>query len=85
MRFDYHPEADSLIELDTGGARTPGATQEVGGWGDHDFVIDVDEKGVPVSIDIHSLASSIVDLTKLEAEGPIFGLVRRGDSDRRVS
>ena len=47
-------------------------------------MIDVDEKGVPVSIDIHSLASSIVDLTKLEAEGPIFGLVRRGDSDRRV-
>jgi hypothetical protein len=39
---------------------------------------------VPVVIDIHSFASRIVDLTKLEAEGPIFGLVRQEGSDRRV-
>ena len=48
-------------------------------------MIDVDEEGVPVGIDIHSFASKIVDLTKLEAEGPIFGLVRPRDSDKRVS
>ena len=48
-------------------------------------MIDVDGEGMPVGIDIQSFASRILDLTKLEAEGPIFGLVRRGDSDRRVS
>ena len=48
-------------------------------------MIDVDGEGVPVGIDIHSFASRIVDLTTLEAEGPIFGLVRQGDSDRRAS
>ncbi len=39
-------------------------------------MIDGDEEGVPAGIDIHSIASRIVDLTKLEAEGPISGLVR---------
>ncbi len=55
------------------------------GWGDHDIVIDMDGDGVPVGIDIDSFASKIVDITKLEAEGPIFGLVRANDTDRRVS
>jgi hypothetical protein len=54
------------------------------GWGDHDIVIDVDSEGVPVGIDVHSFASRVVDLTKLEAEGSIFGLVRSGGSERRV-
>jgi len=54
------------------------------GWGDHDIVIDVDVEGVPVGIDVHSFASRIVDLTKLEAEGPIFGLVRSGSTESRV-
>src|SRR5215211_385572 len=86
VKFDYYPDTDSLyIELNPARARKPGATQDVVGWGDHDIVIDVDEEGVPVGIDIPSFASRIVDLTKLEAEGPIFGLVRPGDSDRRVS
>lgn len=85
MKFDYYPDTDSLyIELNPGRERKPGATQEVVGWGDHDIVIDVDGEGVPVGIDIHSFASRIVDLTKLEAEGPIFGLVRQEGSDRRV-
>ncbi len=34
--------------------------------------------GVPVGIDIDSFPSEIVDLTKLEAEGPIFGIARLG-------
>ena len=46
------------------------------GWGDHDIVIDIDGDGVPVGIDIDSFASNIVDITKMEAEGPVFGLVR---------
>ena len=48
------------------------------GWGSRDIVIDVDRDGVPVGIDIDSFASEFVDLTKLEAEGPIFGLARVG-------
>jgi len=31
---------------------------------------------VQVGIDIHSFASEILDITKLAADGPIFGLVR---------
>jgi hypothetical protein len=54
------------------------------GWGDHDMMIDVNGEREPIGMDIHSLVSRIVDLTKLEAEGPIFGLVRPGNSDRRV-
>lgn len=86
MKFDYHPDTDSLyIDLNPGRERRPGGTQEVVGWGDHDIVIDVDGDGVPVGIDIDSFASKIMDITKLEAEGPIFGLVRSPDSERRVS
>jgi uncharacterized protein YuzE len=85
VKFDHYPDTDSrYVELDPGRDRTPGATQEVVGWGDHDIVIDVDEEGVPVGMDIHSFASRIVDLTRLEAEGPIFDLVRQGDSERRA-
>jgi uncharacterized protein YuzE len=84
VRFDYHPDTDSLyIDLNPGKDRKPGGRQEVVGWGGHDIVIDVD--GVPVGIDVHSFASSIADITRVEAEGPIFGLVRLADSGRRVS
>jgi uncharacterized protein YuzE len=86
VKFDYYPDTDSrYIELNPERERKPGATQEVVGRGDHEIVIDVDEEGVPVGIDIHSFASRIVDLTKLEAEGPIFGLIRTEGSERRVS
>jgi uncharacterized protein YuzE len=86
VKFDYYPETDSLYtELKPGRERKPGGTQEVVGWGDHDIVIDVDGDGVPVGIDIDTFASRIVDLTKLEAEGPIFGLVRSEGPERRVS
>lgn len=85
MRFDYYPETDSLyIELNPGREHTPGGTQEVVGWGAQDIVIDVDGDGVPVGIDIGSFASEIVDVTKLEAEGPIFGVTRTEPSERRV-
>jgi uncharacterized protein YuzE len=85
LRFEYYSDTDSLyIELNPGRKRKPGGTQEVVGWGDHDIVIDVDGDGVPVGIDIDSFASKIVDITKLEAEGPIFGMVRTGSRGRRV-
>jgi uncharacterized protein YuzE len=86
VKFDYYPETDSLyIELNSGRERKPRGAQQVVGWGDHDIVVDVDAEGVPVGIDVHSFASRIADLTKLEAEGPIFGLVRSGNPERRVS
>lgn len=79
LRFEYYPDTDSLyIELNPGRVRKPGGTQEVVGRGSRDIVIDLDGDGVPVGIDIDSFASEIVDLTKLEAEGPIFGLTRVG-------
>lgn len=86
MKFDYYPETDSLyIELNPGRKHAPGGTQEVVGQGARDIVIDVDGDGVPVGIDIDSFASEIVDVTKLEAEGPIFGVVRAEPGERRVS
>lgn len=86
MKFDYYLETGSLyIELNPGRERKPGGTQQVVGWGEHDIVIDVDDDGVPAGIDIDSFASQIVDITKLEAEGPIFGLIRSEGSEKRVS
>jgi uncharacterized protein YuzE len=85
LRFEYYPDTDSLyIELNPGRKRKPGSTQEVVGRGSRDIVIDVDGDGVPVGIDIDSFASEIVDLAKLEAEGPIFGLSRAGGPGRQV-
>jgi len=86
VRFDYDPDTDSLyIELNPGRERKPGGGQEVLGGGEHDIVIDVDGDGMPVGIDIDSFASRIADLTRLEIQGPIFGLARSSDSERRVS
>ena len=87
MRFDYYLGTGSLyIELNPGRKRPEHGhgTQGVFGEGDRELVIDVDADGVPVSIDIHNLASEIVDITKLEAEGPVFGLTRAGNRGRRV-
>jgi uncharacterized protein YuzE len=85
LRFEIYADTDSLyIELNPGRKRKPGGRQEVVGWGDRDIVIGVDGDGVPVGIDIESFASEIVNLTKLEAEGPIFGLARMGGPERRV-
>src|SRR5215210_784058 len=85
LRFEYYPDTDSLyIELNPGRKRKPGGTKEVGGWGDRDIVIEVGGDGVSIGIVIDSFASEIVDITKLEAEGPIFGLVRAGGPEKRV-
>ena len=84
MRFEYHPDVDALyIHLHPGSpqARREGGSQVV--VGDH-MVVDVDEEGVPVGIDIYQEASKIVDLSKLEAEGPVFGLVRAGSPKSQV-
>lgn len=85
MRFEYYPETDSLyIELNPGREKKPGGGQQVVGWGERDIVIDLDADGQPVGIDIDSFASQIVDLSKLEVEGPIFGLVRAKAPEKRV-
>lgn len=87
MKFDYYPETDSLyIKLNPGRKRPEHGRgrQVVVGEGNRELVVDVDSDGVPVGIDIHSFASEIVDITKLEAEGPVFGLARAGNRGRRV-
>lgn len=61
MKFHYYPETDSLyIEL----SPAPGADAVEISPG---VVIDYDQDGKPVGIDIDN-ASKVVDLTRLEAE-----------------
>ncbi|MGI8910694.1 MAG: DUF2283 domain-containing protein [Rubrobacteraceae bacterium] len=63
MRLNYHPETDSLyIHL----SEKPGVdVVEI-----HDgVVVDVDEQGMPVGLDIDTNASKVVDLSRLEVEG----------------
>jgi uncharacterized protein YuzE len=63
MKLSYYPETDSLyIHLsDRSGA-------DVVEVADH-VVVDVDEKGVPVGIDINANASKIADLSRLDLSG----------------
>lgn len=63
MRLSYHPETDSLyIHL----TERPGADVIEVSDG---FIVDIDENGTPVGIDIDASASQVVDLSKLEVEG----------------
>ncbi len=72
MRFSYYPDTDSLyIELKPGHERAYGQTVVVS----DEMNVNVDEDGTPVGIEIYQYASRITDLSRLEAEGPIFGLV----------
>ncbi len=72
MRFSYYPDTDSLyIELKPGHERADGRTVVVS----DEMNVNVDEDGTPVGIEIYQYASRIADLSRLEAEGPIFGLV----------
>lgn len=85
MKFEYHPDVDALyihLHPDSQRAKSEGGSQV--SVGDH-MVVDVDAEGVPVGIDIYQDASTIVDLSKLEAEGPMFGLARAENPKSRVS
>ncbi len=63
MRLSYHPETDSLYIHFT---EKPGVdVVEVS----DSVVVDVDERGTPVGIDIDANASKILDLSRLEIEG----------------
>lgn len=42
------------------------------------------DDGLPVTVEFHSFASEIVDLSKVQAEGPVFGLVRAESSGKRA-
>jgi uncharacterized protein YuzE len=84
VRFEYHPDVDALyvhLRPESPRAESEGGSQVV--VGDH-MVVDLDADGVPVGIDIYQDASEIVDLSRLEAEGPIFGLVRAESPERRA-
>ena len=63
MRLSYHPETDSLYIHFT---EKPG--MDVVEVSDN-VVVDVDERGTPVGIDIDANASKILDLSRLEIEG----------------
>lgn len=77
---------DSLyIELNPQTERQPGGSTQVVGSRERDIVVDLDPDGTPVGIDIDSFASQIVDLSRLEAAGPVFGMVSAEDPQKRVS
>lgn len=81
MRFSYYPDTDSLyIDLKPGHERENGSTVIVS----DEMNINVDENGTPVGIELYQYASSIADLSKLEAEGPIFGMMRAKNTEKRV-
>ncbi len=84
MRFEYYPDVDALYIRLNPGREPKGKDGDTVVIGDG-FVVDVDAEGVPIGIDIHQDASKVVDLSKLEAEGPIFGLMPAKDTDRRIS
>lgn len=84
MKFEYHTDVDALyIHLYPDSPRTKsegGSTVVVSDY----MVVDVDGDGVPVGIDLYQDASKVVDLSKLEAEGPVFGLMPADNTERRV-
>ncbi len=81
MRFSYYPDTDSLyIDLDPEHERKDGRTVVVS----EEMNVNVDENGTPVGIELYQYASKIADLSRIEAEGPIFGMVRAKDSGKRV-
>ena len=63
MKLNYYPETDSLYIhfLDKPGADVVEISEHV--------VVDVDENGIPVGIDIDANASEIVDLSRLDLSG----------------
>lgn len=83
MRFEYHPDVDALYIHLNPGRKPSGKGGDTVVIGDG-FVVDVDAGGVPVGIDIHQDASKVVDLSRLEAEGPIFGVIPSGSPEKRV-
>jgi uncharacterized protein YuzE len=67
MKLNYYPDTDSLyINL----SEKPGADAvEIS---EH-VVVEVDETGVPVGIDIDANASKVVDLSRLDLSGIALG------------
>ena len=49
------------------------------------FVVDVNEDRIPVGKDIYQDASKVMDLSKLEAEGPVFGLKAADSTGEKAS
>jgi uncharacterized protein YuzE len=83
VRFEYQPDVDALyihLNPDRKPSGEGGDTVIIGDG----FVVDVDAEGVPIGIDIHQDASKVVDLSRLEAEGPIFGLIPSDRTEKRV-
>ncbi len=72
MKLSYHAETDSLY---VGLSDKPGADVVIVAEG---FVVDVDEQGRPVGIDIDTNASSVADLSRLELEGLSLGGITAG-------
>jgi uncharacterized protein YuzE len=84
VRFSYSPDTDSLyIELipkEKHKTKGPGRQVVVS----DETVVDLDSESRPVGIDLYQYASKMADLSKLEVEGPIFGVVPAEGTGRRA-
>ena len=74
VEFTYYPDTDSLFitlypDSEKRGADVVVVSAEMN--------VDVAEDGTSLGIDIHQDASKVVDLSKPEAKGTAFGIVRR--------
>lgn len=72
MKLSYDSENDALyIYLHSSSAKQAVGTVEL----TEGVVVDIDENGLPLGIDIHQNASSVVDLSRLETEGLDLGFL----------
>ncbi len=70
--FSHYPDTGSLyVELKPDHEQAGGRTVVVS----DEMNVNVDEDGTPVGIETYQYASRIADLSRLEVEGQIFGLV----------
>jgi uncharacterized protein YuzE len=77
VRFAYDPDTDAIyINLNPDSDKYVANTEAVSDY----MNVDLADDGTPLGIEIWNFASEIVDLSKLEVDGPIFGNVSEEDS-----
>ncbi len=77
VRFAYDSDTDAIyIKLNPSSGKRVAYTEAVSDYMNVDFADD----GTPLGIEIWNFGSTIVDLSKLEVDGPIFGNVTEGGS-----
>jgi uncharacterized protein YuzE len=72
VRFSYDPDADAVyIKPNPGSDKRVAYTEAVSAY----MNVDHADDGTPLGVEIWNFGSTIVDLSNLEVDGPIFGKV----------